>query len=159
MDWRERRRDVVLTTFSLAAVLETGWIVYLGWSLPRHYVANHWDIAWVGIDSFQVLTLLLSAWAAWRRRSVLVLFSCACGTLLVVDAWFDVLTARYSDLDTSLWFLALEIPLALVMFWVAWRIHRRLTAPGPDGRSRATLESDWRETVSRSRPPGRAGTS
>lgn len=145
MDWHPRRRDVVLTAFAAAAVLETAWTAYLGWRLPRHYVANHWDVAWVGIDSLQVLTLLAAAWAAWRRRAVLMLFACACGTLLVVDAWFDVTTARYRDVDESLWFLALEVPLAAVMFWVTWRIHRRLTAPGPDGLSRASLESDWRE--------------
>lgn len=146
MAGRDRRRDAVLTGFAVAAVLETAWIAYLASHLPRHYVANHWDVAWVGIDSLQVVTLLLAAWAAWRRRSVLILFACACGTLLLVDAWFDVTTARYRDLDVSLWFLALEVPLALVMFWVAWRIHRRLTAPEPGGPPRTTLERGWRET-------------
>jgi len=46
-------RDPLLTLLASAAVLETGWTIYLGWRLPRHYVANHWDLAW-------------SAWT-WRR--------------------------------------------------------------------------------------------
>jgi hypothetical protein len=138
-------RDTLLSTFALTAVAETAWTIYLGFSLPPHYVANHWDLAWVGLDVAQVAMLLLSAWAAWRRRAVLIIFACASGTLLLVDAWFDVTTARFSDVDTALWFLALEIPLALLMFWLAARIYRRLTASRADGdaAARATLGSGW----------------
>lgn len=138
-------RDTLLSTFVLAALAEIGWTAYLGVSLPRHYVANHWDLAWVGLDVAQVAVLLLAAWAAWRRRAILIIFACASGTLLIVDAWFDVTTARYRDLDASLWFLVLEVPLALVMFWIAARIFRRLTnaTTGEDATTRATLGVGW----------------
>ncbi|MGH9020552.1 MAG: hypothetical protein ACRDV0_05990 [Acidimicrobiales bacterium] len=138
------RRDAVLTAFSLGAILEIAWTVYLGWRLPRHYVADHWDVAWVGLDSAQVALLVLAAWSAWRRRAELMLIACVSGSLLLVDAWFDVTTARYRDVDKSLWFLVIEVPLAVVMFWIAWRIYRHLTAPDAHGRSRANLDEDWR---------------
>ncbi|HVB71314.1 MAG TPA: hypothetical protein VND83_07425 [Acidimicrobiales bacterium] len=138
-------RDTLLSTFAVVAVAETAWTVYLGVSLPRHYVANHWDLAWVGMDAAQVAVLLLAAWAAWRRRAVLIVFACASGTLLLVDAWFDVTTARYSDVDQSLWSLVVELPLAAMMFWVARRIYLRLVSASvtEDRRSRATLHSGW----------------
>ena len=119
-------REVVLTALTAGALVETAWTIYLGWRLPRHYTADHWDLAWVGLDSAQVVMLLLAAWAAWRRRAVLILFSCAAGTLLLVDAWFDVTTARYDDFGTSLVSLAVEVPSALVLFWIAHHVVRRL---------------------------------
>ena len=119
-------RELVLTALTTGALLETAWTIYLGWRLPRHYTASHWDLAWVGLDSAQVLMLLLAAWAAWRRRAVLILFSCAAGTLLLVDAWFDVTTARYDAIAQSFLTLAVEVPSALVLFWIAHHVVRRL---------------------------------
>ena len=40
-------RDTLLTTLTAAALLETIWTIYLAFSLPRHYVAIHWRLAWV----------------------------------------------------------------------------------------------------------------
>ena len=108
------------------AVLETLWVIYLSVRLPRHYVANHWDLAWIGLDTAQVIFLLLTAWAAWRRRAVLVWYANVCGMLLLVDAWFDVTTARYRDLGQSLAFLAVEIPSAVFLLWISLHTARRL---------------------------------
>jgi len=121
------QRDLVMSTLALGAILETGWTAYIGLSLPRHYVANHWDLAWVGLDSVQVLFLLLTAWAAWKRRAILVLFAITCATLLFVDAWFDVTTARYKDLRQSLASLAIELPSAFFLLWISRRTAKRLT--------------------------------
>ncbi|MBW4078605.1 MAG: hypothetical protein HIU84_08900 [Acidobacteria bacterium] len=116
------QRSGLLTLLIASALIEAAWTVYLGWQLPRHYVADDWRLAWVGIDAAQVLMLLCAAWAAWRRRAILIVFTVASGTLLLVDAWFDVMTARGGDFDQSLAFLFLEIPWALVMFWVSYRV-------------------------------------
>lgn len=120
-------RDPLLTLLGTAAVVETAWTIYIGWRLPHHYVANHWDLAWVGLDVAQIVMLLLAAWAAWRGRALLVLFATAAGTLLLVDAWFDVTTARTGGFVQSLIFaLAIEIPSALFLFWVTWRTVKEL---------------------------------
>jgi hypothetical protein len=120
-------RDPLLILLASAALLETAWTVYIGWRLPRHYVANHWDLAWVGLDVAQIVMLLLAAWAAWRGRALLVLFATAAGTLLLVDAWFDVTTARHGAFVQSLVFaLALEIPSAAFLFWITWRTVKEL---------------------------------
>ncbi len=120
------QRDVFLTTLAVGAVAEIGWTAYLSLALPRHYVANHWDLAWVGLDSAQVIFLLLTAWAAWRRRAILIIFANTAATLLLMDAWFDVLTARYRDLGQSLLSLTIELPSAAALLWVSHRTARRL---------------------------------
>ena len=112
----------LLRLLTLGAVGETIWTVYVGFALPRHYVANHWDVAWVGLDVAQVAMLSASAWAAWRRDTLLVLFATISATLLTVDEWFDVTTARRGELGVSiLMAILIEVPSALVLYWVAYR--------------------------------------
>jgi hypothetical protein len=112
----------LLRLLTLGAVGETFWTVYLAVALPRHYVANHWDVAWVGLDVAQVVMLAASAWAAWRRNTLLVMFATASATLLTIDAWFDVTTARHGDLLQSIVLAgSIEVPTALVLYWVAYR--------------------------------------
>jgi hypothetical protein len=97
--------DPLLTLLTTAALAETAWTIYIGWKLPRHYVANHWDLAWVGLDVAQIAMLLLAAWAAWRGRALLILFASSAGTLLLLDV---------------------EIPSAIALFWITWRSIRKL---------------------------------
>lgn len=120
-------RDRLLTALVVGALIEILWTIYLGWRLPRHYVAHHWDLAWVGLDVAEILMLLGSAWAAWRRRAVLILFAVASATLLLLDAWFDVTTAGHGGFLESVLVAALvEVPSALALLWIARRAARRL---------------------------------
>lgn len=121
----------------IGAILETAWTIYIGVILPRQYSANHWDFAWVGLDIAQSSMLIGAAWAAWRRNLVLVLFATACATLLVVDAWFDVTTARRGNITQSLLqAILVELPSALVLLWVALRNLHQLAAPPVSEESR-----------------------
>jgi hypothetical protein len=120
-------RDRLLSALVVGVFLEIVWTIYLGWRLPRHYVAHHWDLAWVGLDVAEILLLLGSAWAAWRRRAVLILFAVALATLLLLDAWFDVTTAGHGDfLESVLVSIFVEVPSALALLWIARRAARRL---------------------------------
>ena len=112
----------LLRLLTLGAVAETAWTIYVGFDLPRRYVANHWDVAWVGLDVAQVTMLSCAAWAAWRRNTLLVIFATASATLLITDAWFDVTTARRGDVFQGLLLAVLvEIPSAVTLLWVAHR--------------------------------------
>jgi hypothetical protein len=108
------------------ARLEVLWTVYLALRLPPHYVANHWALAWVGFDIGQIVLMLLSAWTAWRRRAMFIIYSSMLATLFIIDAWFDVTTARRGDAGFSkLSAGLLEIPFAVLLLWAAVRtIHR-----------------------------------
>ncbi len=110
----------------VAAGLEVLWTVYLGLRLPPHYVANHWDLAWVGFDIGQIVLMLLTAWTAWRRRAMFIIYASMLATLFIMDAWFDVTTARRGDAGFSkLSAGLLEIPFAILLLWAAGRtIHR-----------------------------------
>ena len=137
-------RWTILRLMVLGALAEGVWTVYVAIDLPRHYVANHWDIAWVGLDLAQVAMLVGAAWAGWRRSNLIVVFATASATLLVVDAWFDVTTARRGDQFQSIMLAGLvEVPSALILLWVALRVlrHGPVSADGPP----RTLPSDVRD--------------
>ncbi len=117
-----------MLVLTLAACTEVVWTIYIGLYLPPHYVAVHWNLAWVGLDVAQIIMLLASAWAAWRRRAILSLFATSAATLLLIDAWFDVTTARRGDILQSVLFaVVLEVPWALVLFWLTRRTIRQIS--------------------------------
>ena len=116
-----RRR--VLEALVAACVALSGWIIVLGLTLPRRYDAAHWNLAWVGFDVALLAGLALTAWAAWRRRAVVVLFATVTATLILADAWFDVTTARTRDFWVSaLQALLVEVPFAIFLFFVVIRV-------------------------------------
>jgi len=100
------------------------WTITLAITLPPHYVASHWRLTWVGLDAAMAFFLARTAWLTYRRRRGVVITAVITGTLLSVDAWFDVVTAtgradRMVSLATAVFG---EIPLAIVLFWAAWRV-------------------------------------
>lgn len=116
-----RRR--VIETLIVACLALSGWIIVLGLTLPRRYDAAHWNLAWIGFDLALLVGLALTAWAAWRRRAIIVLFATATATLMLADAWFDVTTARSSDLWVSaLQAIFIEVPFAIFLFYVVIRV-------------------------------------
>lgn len=100
------------------------WTVLLSIVLPPHYISGHWSTAWVGFDSFEILLFAATAFLAIKHSAWTAFTSVMLGTTLLIDAWFDILTARsHSDLRSALLeaFL-LEIPLAILSFVLAHRI-------------------------------------
>lgn len=123
------RRDRLVAVLLVGAVLEIVWAVYLGWKLPRHYVADNWDLAWVGLDVAEIAMLFGAAWAAWRQRAVLIVFLIAAATMFLLDAWFDITTANHGDeLQSVVLAVCVEVPSAIVLLWVARRAVIRLFA-------------------------------
>jgi hypothetical protein len=122
----QRGRRFSLLVFMGSCVVLAGWIAVLAIKLPIDYKAAHWRGAWVGFDIGLLAAFAASAWAAWRERQVLIIFLAVTGTLLVCDAWFDVLLdIGTSDIWMSLFTAAVaELPLALMMFTVARRLLR-----------------------------------
>lgn len=100
------------------------WTVLLSVVLPPHYVSRHWAAAWVGFDSFEVLLFALTALLAIKHSIWTAYTSIMLGTTLLIDAWFDLMTARSNKDIRSAFFEAfiLEIPLAIVSFVLAKRI-------------------------------------
>jgi hypothetical protein len=119
-------RQLFLTVVTGGCAVMIPWIVYLASALPARHPAQAWDVAWVGFDVLLVLGLLITTWAAWQRRQLVVIACIFTGTLLLCDAWFDIVL----DWDTPdeaasiLSAVLAEIPLALFLFFAALRILR-----------------------------------
>ena len=74
------------------AVVLVPWTALLFATLPRHYVANHWAIAWGGFDIGLGVALASTAVMVIRRSPLAEVTATITGSLLCCDAWFDVLT-------------------------------------------------------------------
>jgi hypothetical protein len=119
------------------------WMVYLGLTLPARQRAVDYDIAWLGFDAAMCVVLAALAYCAQRRKTATGLIAAVAATMLVVDAWFDVLTAdKREQLMFSVASAVLaEIPLAILCIWVAINAERVRT------RSYRTLQERWEQAV------------
>lgn len=114
--------------FFVAAAVTVPWTIYLAIVLPRHYTAHHYWLGWAGFDVGLVVVLAVTGRALLRESAAAQRYATTAATMLVVDAWFDVLNAATTaDQLIALAMAALvELPLA----YVCWRIARpRPVAP------------------------------
>jgi hypothetical protein len=120
---RRARRWLLFLLGGVAVVL-LPWTGYLGTTLPSEHVARHWRIAWTGLDLAEASALIATFVALLRNSPAVTVLASIAGTLLVCDAWFDVITAQPgSDLWWALVFaLFAELPLAALCFWIAFEV-------------------------------------
>jgi hypothetical protein len=114
-----------ITVFFIGcAVVLIPWTVVIFDSLRNRALAEHWKLVWGGFDCFLVLAFALTAYRIIKRSPRGAMAATATGTMLLIDAWFDVLTARGTkNLTTSvLMAIFAEIPCAIICFYVARRI-------------------------------------
>ena len=106
------------------------WIIFLGATLPAQAVAHEWKLAWIGLDVAEAIGLLFVTWAARRLREMLIPAAIVTGTLLVCDAWFDVILSwGTSDWRWSVFSaVAVELPLAALLFAAARHMIRTTVA-------------------------------
>ena len=106
--------------FALFSLILLPWTVYLGETLPSRQLSPNYDTAWAGFDVILVMALASTAYFALRRSRYLSTAATATATLLVVDAWFDVLTTPTGQRPESIVLAALvELPLAAVCTWLS----------------------------------------
>lgn len=122
---------VIYTVLSLILI---PWTFYLSVTLPSHHLSSHWDMSWVGLDIGITILLLLSALLAYLESDWVVISSSAMGSLLVADAWFDIMGAHAgSDLRESVAMaIFVELPLAAINYIVAHRIVQKNQRPITD---------------------------
>jgi len=112
--------------YAAVGVLLIPWTFYLAVSLPRRVVDTHYRGAWVGFDILLVITIIMTAYFAFKVDSRVQLPATATATLLIVDAWFDVMTAgRRGDVGLALLMaVCIELPAAFGSLWVARRVNQ-----------------------------------
>jgi hypothetical protein len=132
--------------FALLSLLMIPWTAFMAFVLPARHVSTHHDLAWAGFDGMLLVALAGTAYCALRRSRYLSLAASSAGTLLIVDAWFDIVTSRHLDLLAAIVFAALvELPLAALCWWLSWQTQaiaeKRLALLLPTRRTRTRLKS------------------
>jgi hypothetical protein len=122
-------REWVAVVFAAIGIGLLPWTIWLTQWLPNHHASVRWDLAWSGFDTGLALAFLFTALAAWRGSPWVGAGAAATGTLLLTDAWFDVILESHSDeLRVSILTAVLgELPLAAFCFWIAYRTQRFLS--------------------------------
>ncbi len=112
--------------FIAVALILPFWIIILSHSLPPDHLARRWNWAWVGLDVGECISLALSGYFGLKRSGWLIVTTSIAGTLLLVDAWFDILSAGigWDNLTALMSALFVELPLAALALFVAWRTGR-----------------------------------
>jgi len=107
------RPEPVLLASGVALV---PWLYVLARTLPSTARVAHWNAAWVGLDALESLGLLSTAVLRRRGDDRHRLTAAATGAMLVVDAWFDTVTAASGGELAGAVAMALgaELPLAAV---------------------------------------------
>ena len=153
-------RRWVAPVFCLIGLGLLPWTLYLMSSLQPHHETGRWDLAWSGFDTGLAVLFLLTAVAAWRRSPWIEACAAATGTMLLCDAWFDViLESRGTEFQLALVeALALELPMAALCFWIARDADRfaRAALTSLDGLTGPARASPRRRTPGLLRPGGRS---
>ena len=125
---KSKESDIVLRVpawagkiYIMLAIVLLPWTVYLGLTLPKHHLSAHWDISWTGLDIGLIVSLLATGLFAYMRSIWIVISAATTGSLLLVDAWFDVMSEKSpADFHQAIILaFAFEIPLALMSYYLA----------------------------------------
>jgi hypothetical protein len=110
----------------LTAAALVPWTLWLTFKLPSRHVTEHYDVAWVVFDCALFLAIAVTAWCAVKASQWLVPFAAVTGTMLVCDAWFDVVTSVGSgdSLEAILEAIFAELPLAVVCALIVYDAER-----------------------------------
>ena len=119
--------------FALFSLILLPWIAYLAYSLPSRQVSADYGAAWAGFDVMLLVALAGTGYFALRRSRYLATAATAAATLLVVDAWFDVMTTLPGQRLEPVVLAAgvQELPLAAVCVWLSLHAAARRAAAGP----------------------------
>ena len=113
----------VVAFFLGGAIVLIPWIVLM-FTVPQVVnVPKHWELVWGGFDCFLVLGFGVTGFRLITRSPKGAVTAAMTGTMLLVDAWFDVLTThRGGQLVSVLMAIFAEIPCALICFYASRRI-------------------------------------
>ena len=96
-------RAWVIVVFGAIGIFLVPWAIWLGATLRPDHTTDRWDVVWTGFDVGLALAFALTALAAWRRSPWVGALAATTGTLLLVDAWFDiVLESHGKDIRTAI---------------------------------------------------------
>jgi hypothetical protein len=102
------------------------WTLYLFATLPsRHLQAGYYDLAWGGFDLALATLFVATGVGLLGRRLWVQSTATATATMLLCDAWFDVLSSRPGQerLTAVVLAFAAELPTAVVCLMIARHVE------------------------------------
>jgi hypothetical protein len=99
--------------------------------VPAVQIAHHLPLAWTGLDVFELLALAGTGFELHRRSVVTAVPATITGTLLLCDAWINVIPTTGMARAEAVVLAFVEVPLAVLSFWVAARAARRSAPAAP----------------------------
>ena len=120
------RRHWLLLFLGGCAVALLPWTIMINAALPSRQLVSHWDTAWTGFDIALGFVLGATALAAHRSAPAAARLASSGATLLVCDAWFDILTSStWNERITAIVEACVaELPLAALCLLIARRPER-----------------------------------
>jgi hypothetical protein len=111
---------------ALVALALVPWTLWLTISLPSRHVTQHYDVAWIGFDIALAAAFAATAWSALSRPRWLVALAAATGTMLLCDAWFDIVTSSGGGerLEALAEATFAELPLAAICAYIVIAAER-----------------------------------
>ncbi|MER0445501.1 hypothetical protein ABR738_13165 [Streptomyces sp. Edi4] len=118
-----RRLPRMATVLTGAGIALVPWMVVLAKTLPASTEVSHWSTAWVGLDALLAVGLTGTGVLVRRGDPRAAQAAAAAGAVLVVDAWFDVMTAAAgAEFGVALGLaLVAELPMAAICAYIALR--------------------------------------
>lgn len=116
----------VVPVLAVTAVALLPWTLWLTYSLPSRQVTPHYDLAWVGFDVALLTAFVVTAVCAVTSSRWLVPAAATTATMLMCDAWFDVVTsgAPGDRLEAVLQAGLGELPLAAICWYIVYDAER-----------------------------------
>ncbi|MER7788121.1 hypothetical protein [Streptomyces sp. NPDC097640] len=126
------------------------WLVVLTTTLPPTAQVGRWNVAWAGLDALEALGLVATGLLRRRGDGRHRLTAAATCALLVVDAWFDTVTAAPgAELATALAMaVCAELPLAVVCAALALKTDRRTGPANTDADADVDTDTALRSETS-----------
>ena len=118
----------VAPLLALVAVFLVPWTLWLTFTLPSRHITERYDLAWVGFDVALATAFATTAWAALHHVRWLVPLAAVTATMLVCDAWFDVVTSSSGGemIEAGLEAAFGELPLAALCAYIVLDVERFL---------------------------------
>jgi hypothetical protein len=109
--------------FTVCAILLVPWIGVLVIQLGVQAGKRSFNASWVGLDMIEVCCLLAVGALMRRRHRATSPVAAATAAVLCMDAFFDYMSAapKLAYLVAMLMAVLVELPLAALLGWVAWR--------------------------------------
>jgi hypothetical protein len=104
------------------------WTLWLTYSLPSRHLTRHYNLAWIVFDIALLAAFATTGWCVMTQSQWLVASAAATGTMLLCDAWFDIVTSAGGSETTEAVLEACfaELPLAALCIYIVIDVERFL---------------------------------